>query len=122
MNGKYIYIYKGGTPIAACKTDTVSTKAETTEVTDANDSTWKYFIAGQKTWKFQTTYLLLADEDIAKLLQIGNSYTIIIRGKTTDGALTGTAILTDAKQTYAVGSIASGSWDFQGTGPLEELT
>lgn len=122
MNGNNIIIsaISGSTDvIAATKSHEIQSECETIEISSPSDGEWRKFLVGRKSWSVNVNFLVLAVSDIAKTLNVGNSYAVTIKGRGTGGySLTGTAILTQCKQTYTRGNLCVGSFQFRGTGPL----
>lgn len=118
MNGNNIIILKDGTAIASCKSHEITTSAGTIEVASSSQQAWKKFIADRKEWSVNVSYLVTAASQLSDLLQVGNSYTLVIRDRSNTVSRTGTAILTQCKQTYTRGSLIAGSFQFRGTSAL----
>lgn len=119
IHGKDILIYEGSTPtpIAAAKSCTISTDADTKETSSPDSGTAKTFVAGRTSWNVSVSMLVLAVKD--NLLRVGQTYTLTmgVRGSETD-RLTGTAICTQCQITGTVGNLAQGSIAFLGSGDL----
>ena len=118
INGNNIIITLDGNAIAGTKTNEMQSSAETIEITTATNQTWKSFIAGRKSWSFTVGFLLLANIDYNKLLNVGTEYNIVIKGRDSNSGASGKAILTDCKITATKGTLATGSFSFVGNGPL----
>lgn len=124
MTGKdFIVIFsQNGTALAstAIRSQDVQTAADTIEKASATQQDWREFIAGRKDWALNVTYLVLSSSKLVDLLRIGQSFDVTIRDIAATTVLEGSAILQNAKQTAAVGNLASGSFSFKGNGPLAE--
>lgn len=121
MNGNNILIFMGESPIAATKSHEIQTECEAIEISATQSNGWRERIAGRRSWSVNANYLVMAEADLSKLLQIGNSYTLTIQARnhdTGDTNVSGTAILTQCKQTYTRGNLCVGSFQFVGNGPL----
>ena len=120
INGNNIIITVGGNAIAGTKSNEIQSDCETIEITTSTNQDWKAYIAGRKTWSFNVSFLVLADSNVRRLLSVGSKYTIIIKGRNAAAAdqVTGSAIMTACKVSATRGTLAQGSFSFQGTGPL----
>ena len=118
MNGNNILVSLDGTLIAGMKSSDIQTDAGTIEVASATQQQWREYIAGRKGWSLTVNCLLLAAADLGKLLNVGTTYTIVVRDRASAKTITGSAIMTVCKQTATRGNIAVGSFQFVGTGPL----
>lgn len=120
MNGNDIIIYQGSSAIAATKSHEIQTECETIEISSPDSGDWRKYIAGRRGWTVNVNYLVLAASDLAKLLNIGSSYTLTIRGRANNSYnVSGTAILTQCKQTYTRGNLCVGSFQFRGSSALQ---
>ena len=118
--GKNIQIYAGssGTSplIAMAKTCTISKKCGIIEKASATNATSKEFIADREEWEISLGHLVSSSAPFEGLLKVRGTYDISVVIGTT--RKTGTAICTQAEITGSVGSLATGSIKFKGTGPL----
>lgn len=119
--GNNILVYLNGTAIAGTKSNEVQTECDVIEVTNANSAQWRQFLAGRKQWTVSTGFLVLAAADIKKLLNVGTTYTLRFRDRDGTSILQGQAILKQCKISAARGSLATGSFTFQGCGELAEV-
>ena len=122
MNGNNIIILKGATAIAGTKSQEIQTGCEVIEISSPTTGTWRQYLAGRKEWGISVSYLVLAASGMADLLQIGESYTIVIKDRDNTTSLSGTAILKSAKQTYTRGNLVAGAYQFVGSGELTQAT
>lgn len=118
--GKNIKIYAGssGTSplIAMAKTCTISKKCGIIEKASATNATSKEFIADREEWEISLGHLVSSSAPFDGLLKVRGTYGIsVVIGATRK---TGTAICTQAEITGSVGSLATGSIKFKGSGPL----
>lgn len=120
MNGNDIIVYWDGTPIAAVKSDSINTGAETIETSSATNGQWRTYITGRKEWSLKVNYLVLANSGVRDLLKVGTTYTIKVKGRgaTDASGVTGSAILTDCTIQATRGNLVTGSFDFKGDGAL----
>lgn len=101
------------------KSDDIQTQAATIEKASATQQDWREYIAGRKDWSVNVSYLVLAPQMITHVLLVGEVFDVTIRDTGREYvSMTGKAILTDCKQSYAVGALAKGSFVFKGSGPL----
>ena len=118
--GKDVQIYAGssGTSplIAMAKTCTISKKCGLIEKASATNATSKEFIADREEWEISLGHLVSSSAPFEGLLKVRGTYGIsVVIGSTRK---TGTAICTQAEITGSVGSLATGSIKFKGSGPL----
>ena len=117
-NDVKIYAGSSGTSplIAMAKNCSVSTKCDMMETASATQGTAKEFIAGRDEWEVSLGHLVSSSAPFDGLLKVRQTYTlrIVIAGVTK----TGTAICTQAELSAPVGSLATGSVKFKGTGAL----
>ena len=120
IQGNNIIVLMGGTAIAGTKSDELKVDCETIEIASATDQGWVHSLAGRKSWSLNVGWLLLANTDVRKALQVGTSVTIKFKGRgaTDASGLSGSAIIKTCKITAVRGNIAQGSFAFVGNGPL----
>ena len=118
--GKNLQIYAGTTGtsplIAMAKNCTVSEKCGVIEKASATNQSSKEFIADREEWEISLGHLVSSSAPFEGLLKVRGTYGISVVIGTT--RKTGTAICTQAEITGSVGSLATGSIKFKGTGPL----
>lgn len=123
--GNSIIVTADNKVICGTKANTIQSDCETIEIASASDSQWQHFIAGRKKWSVSVDFLLVASSSgnmsvsIGNLLSVGSVYTLIIKTRN-GGGVQGSAILKTMDLRGAVGSLATGSWKFEGNGPLEQ--
>ena len=120
INGNNVLIYRNGTAIAGTITNEIQTGADLIEISSPTSGQWKEYIAGRKSWSVNVSYLILADNGVRDLLNVGSSYTLKIRGRNATDAtgVVGTGILKSCKITATKGNLVQGSFTFQGTSSL----
>ena len=118
--GNNIIVYMNGQAIAGTKSDEIQVDSETIEIASAMDQDWVHLIAGRKSWSLNVGWLVLANQDVRKVLLAGSVVTIKIkaRGESDSSGLQGAAILKTVKITAVRGNLANGSFAFVGNGPL----
>ena len=104
--GNNIIVYMNGQAIAGTKSDEIQVDNETIEIASATDQDWTHYISGRKSWSLNVGWLVLANQDVRKVLLAGSVVTI------------NAAILKTVKITAVRGNLANGSFAFVGNGPL----
>ena len=125
MNGNDIIIstYQGSSwvAVAAVKSDELQTECEMIPKASADQQSWNEYEPGRKGWTLNTNWLVSAVADIRKVLTIGTKVKIHVgsrSGYSATTGVTGFAWVKTCKVNATRGSIAQGSFVFQGTGPL----
>lgn len=118
--GNNIIVFMNGQAIAGTKSDEIQVDSETIEIASATDQAWVHLIAGRKSWSLTVGWLVLANQDVRKVLLAGSVVTIKIKGRgdSDSNGVTGSAILKTVKVTATRGNLAQGSFAFVGNGPL----
>ena len=118
--GNNILVLMGGTAIAGTKSNEIQVDCETIEIASSTDQEWTHHLAGRKSWSLTVSWLLLANTDVRKALQVGSSVTIKFKGRgaTDANGLSGSAIIRTCKISAVKGNIATGSFQFVGNGAL----
>ena len=90
------------------------------EKASATQQTWTERIAGRASWSMKTDYLVLAPEQMQDLLRVRQLFDVTITAAEGQSStvITGRAILKEVTINATVGSLAKGSFAFDGTGPL----
>ena len=125
MTGKDIIVTLSlnGTAIAntRIKSHDIMTQCPTIEVASATQQDWEEHIAGRKSWTLNISYLVLSTSQVAGLLYIGQVFGISMKqGNTT--LLTGSALMTQCKDTFTVRNLCQGSFTLKGSGALATPT
>lgn len=122
MNGNNIIIGTMSgttfTPIAATKSNEMQTDCETIEISSPSVGDWRTYMAGRKSWSVQVSFLVTAASNIRQLLNVGTSYTIVMRDRNNTSSVSGSAIMTTCKISATRGNLVTGSFVFKGTGAL----
>ena len=118
--GNNIIVLMNGVAIAGTKSDEIQVDSDTIEIASETDQEWVHLIAGRKSWSLTVGWLVLANQDVRKVLLAGSSVTIKIKGRgdTDANGLQGSAIIRTCKITATRGNLATGSFAFVGNGPL----
>ena len=117
--GNNVIVYMNGTAIAGTKSDELQVESDTISVASATDQAWEHVIAGRKKWSLTVGWLVLANDDVRKVLLAGSAVTIKIKGRgaADSSGVTGSAILKTCKISAVRGNLATGSFAFVGNGP-----
>ena len=131
MTGKDILIYltynNTTVGITACKSSELTGQSDLIEKASSTQQQWREYIAGRKEWGFTASYLVMRAAPsvtnqiggtLADLLKIGTRFGVTIRDVANTYSLSGSAFLQQVKQTYSVGNLIAGSFQFKGTGAL----
>lgn len=125
MTGKDIIVILSQNDIAIAstriKSSQIQSTAETMEKASATQQTWTERIAGRASWSMKTDYLVLAPEQMQDLLRVRQLFDVTITAAEGQSStvITGRAILKEVTINATVGSLAKGSFAFDGTGPLK---
>ena len=107
------------TVVAAAKSIEINVKCDTVERTSANNGLFREYITGRKEWNFQISSLVTSSQFSGAKTMVGTNYGVkFTLQNSTTVLMSGNAICTQAKITDQKGSIAKGSFVFQGTGAL----
>lgn len=119
IHGRNLLIYANGTVVAAARTCRISMDVDIVEVSNPSGRS-KSYLAGRKGWTVSATQLVTnfhsRFEGLGTLLRL--SFAVRSGGAMTDDRMTGQAFITRSEVTATVGSLTSGNFQFQGTGPL----
>ena len=126
MNGNNIIVYTSSnngsswTAIAATKSDKLQVSGETIEISSATDADWQHIIAGRKNWSLQVNWLVTQVADVRKALAVNTRVKVRIGGRSFAAAsgLEGYAIITQCEMAFTRGTLATGSLQMKGDGPL----
>ncbi len=118
--GKNIIVTANNEVICGTKANSIQCDCETIEIADANDGSWVHRVAGRKSWSVTVNFLISGNTavNIRSLLNVGTTYTLIIKSSASGDQVTGSAILKSMDVQGAVGNLATGSWKFEGNGAL----
>lgn len=122
-NGNMFYVRAidgtDATLIAGAKSDDIEVKCDLQEVASPSQGQWREYLAGRKEWTVNTSYLVANGSDLSKMLKVGTTYIISFIGKPYYDELRGNAILTTCKIQATRGNLATGVFQFKGTGILQ---
>jgi hypothetical protein len=131
MTGKDILIYltynSTTVGITACKSSELTGQSDLIEKASSSQQNWREYIAGRNEWGFTASYIVMRAAPsttnqmggtLADLLKMGTKFGVTIRDVANTYSLSGSAFLQQVKQTYTVGNLIAGSFQFKGTGAL----
>lgn len=120
--GNNIFISLDGTTVVAgTKSNEMQTEAEAINISSATDAEWEHILSGRKRWSVTVAFLVLTDNDVLRLLDVGQAVTVRVMNRT-GVMLTGQAVITQCKLTLTRGNLANGSFAIRGNGPLTAVT
>ena len=118
IHGRNILIYEGGQVVAAARSCTISMNVDDSEVSNPASTNTRNYIAGRKSWTVTITKLVTVAHTFFENLDQEVRLSFMVRGSSTD-RMTGNAIVKNVEVSGTVGSLTTGNFTFQGTGPLE---
>lgn len=116
-----LYNSSGTAILGACKGVEINVEQDVDEVPSTTSPGWKNYVKKLKGWSFTISNLVTATTLSNTPSMVGTTYQCrFYNGTDTNmsALLIGTAICRQAKITEQKGSVAKGSFVFQGTGPL----
>ena len=116
-----LYNSSGTAILGACKGVEINVEQDVDEVPSTTSPDWKNYVKNRKGWSFTISNLVTATTLSNTPSMVGTTYQCrFYNGTDTNmsALLIGTAICRQAKITEQKGSVAKGSFVFQGTGPL----
>ena len=123
MTGRNIIVIlsQNGVAVAstAIRSDEIQTQCDVIERASATNQSWKEFVEGRAEWSLTVNYLMLSAARLRDVLKVRQRFDVTLRDRTDTTQLSGTAIMTSAKQTHTVGNLCQGSFSLKGTGPLQ---
>ena len=117
IHGRNILIYAGGQVVAAARTCSISMSVDDTEVSNPADLKNRCYLTGRKSWNMTITKLVTVAHTFFENLDQEVRLSFMVRGSSTD-RMTGNAIVKNVEVSGTVGSLTTGNFTFQGTGPL----
>ncbi len=121
IHGRKIIVKVNGTAIAGAKSCEITVNGDDIEIASASQSTWREYIAGRKDWAVSCGHLLTATGTPLKTnaQMVNTVVTLVVETDQTGDTLTGQAIVKAWKASGAVGNLATGTFQFKGTGALQ---
>ena len=117
IHGRNILIYSGGHVVAAARTCSISMSVDDTEVSNPAALKNRCYLTGRKSWNMTITKLVTVAHTFFENLDQEVRLSFMVRGSSTD-RMTGNAIVKNAEVSGTVGSLTTGNFTFQGSGPL----
>ena len=117
IHGRNILIYSGGQVVAAARSCSISMSVDDTEVSNPADLKNRCYLTGRKSWNMTITKLVTVAHTFFENLDQEVRLSFMVRGSSTD-RMTGNAIVKNVEVSGTVGSLTTGNFTFQGTGPL----
>ena len=117
IHGRNILIYSGGHVVAAARTCSISMSVDDTEVSNPADLKNRCYLTGRKSWTMTITKLVTVAHTFFENTGQEVRLSFMVRGSSTD-RMTGNAIVKNVEVSGTVGSLTTGNFTFQGTGPL----
>lgn len=117
IHGRNILIYSGGQAVAAARSCTISMSVDDTEVSNPANLKNRCYLTGRKSWNMTITKLVTVAHTFFENLDQEVRLSFMVRGSSTD-RMTGNAIVKNVEVSGTVGSLTTGNFTFQGTGPL----
>lgn len=123
MTGRDIIVIlsQNGVAVAstAIRSDEIQTQCDVIERASATNQNWKEFVEGLAEWSLTVNYLMLSAARLSDVLKVRQRFDVTLRDRSNTTQLSGTAIMTSAKQTHTVGNLCQGSFSLKGTGALQ---
>lgn len=111
------------TPVVACaKSCEVNTSCDTIEISSTNNNIWREYVSGRKDWSVTLSYIVTDDDFAPSMLRIGEKVTLRFTERGTGALLQGDAFIKTCKVVATTGNLTTGSFSFQGTGELAQVT
>ena len=117
IHGRNILIYSGGHVVAAARSCSISMSVDDTEVSNPANLKNRCYLTGRKSWNMTITKLVTVAHTFFENLDQEVRLSFMVRGSSTD-RMTGNAIVKNVEVSGTVGSLTTGNFTFQGTGPL----
>lgn len=111
-------VMMGDTVIAGTRSHDIQVDVQDIPYSTPDTGQWRRRKAGMKDWSVTVNYLVLTDAGVRDVLKDGNTYTLVMQDRNGDYSIKGQALLKTCKQTYTVGNLAQGTFQFLGDGPL----
>ena len=113
----------GGTVLALMKSCEIEEKCDTIEVVPTSNNRFHRYIPGRMSWEITSNHLVVQMNGSDAMLKVGTGVMIQFRNRDNSrDAMYGSAICTEYKIVATRGNLATGSFRFQGTGPLTPIS
>lgn len=122
-NNIIVYAQSGNSwaAVASVKSNELDADCDMLETATSLTQDYKTFKPGRKAWSLNVSWLVSTVADIRQVLTVGTRVKIRVGGRTWSAAegIEGYAYVRQCRVTATIGSLAQGSFSFQGDGPLE---
>ena len=121
VHGRNLLIYAGGSVVAAARTCRISMDFDTIEVAGVDSGQFKYHIQAMSSWTVTVTKLVAVVHTLFEENEQPVRLSFVVRdkyGNLMGDRMTGDALIKNVSVDATVGSLATGSITFQGTGEL----
>lgn len=118
--GKSIIIIRGseGTVIGGTRANEIQTDCDMAPVSSSSDGNWNHYAPGRKGWTANVSFIFLNGNYLNRLKDAGERYRIQVKEVATNTILQGYAYIKTVKVSAAVETLAQGSFQLLGDGPL----
>lgn len=120
MNGRNILIYRDGVMVGGTRSHDIGSECEGVQVSYPGIGNWRCVKAGWRGWSLTVNYLVLSDERMLDLLDVGLEFRIASMGRDADVGVQGMALCTACRITSTTGNIVQGTFQFVGNGELKK--
>ena len=121
VHGRNLLIYVDGSVVAAARTCRISMDFDTIEVAGVDSGQFKYHIQAMSSWTVTVTKLVAVVHTLFEENEQPVRLSFVVRdkyGNLMGDRMTGDALIKNVSVDATVGSLATGSITFQGTGEL----
>ena len=121
VHGRNLLIYAGGSVVAAARTCRISMDFDTIEVAGVDSGQFKYYIQAMSSWTVTVIKLVAVVHTLFEENEQPVRLSFVVRdkyGNLMGDRMTGDALIKNVSVDATVGSLATGSITFQGTGEL----
>lgn len=120
IHGRNLLIYADGTVVAAARTCKISMDVDAEQISKPGSGNNRSYLAGRKGWTVSVTSLIQIAHTRFSLSRTPLRLTFVVRnGSTlTTDRMTGNAIINKSEIAAQKGNLATGTFNFLGTGPL----
>ena len=121
VHGRNLLIYVDGSVVAAARTCTMNMTVDTTQVSNPLNTRCKSFLPERKSWTVTVTKLVAVVHTLFEENEQPVRLSFVVRdkyGNLMGDRMTGDALIKNVSVDATVGSLATGSITFQGTGEL----
>lgn len=119
IHGRNLIILADGVAIAAAKSCEINVNTDASEVSSPATAGWTHRKVGRTEWSVNVSTLVTTVRD--RFLNVGQQVTLIFSAGDND-KMAGKAYIKKAEVSAARGSLAKGSYQFQGISDLTEYT